>query len=148
MGGSLQGGSAQDCLLRIQGGAGLARAQRTGPGLCSPRRPMWFHSDRFGIIMQFSFVVWLVCLFFKSSHFLCPGFSKHPHALPFPDGKAFEGVTPSAPPPSLPRLPPRAEAPGQPNNGFYFGAFSVFQNRKHWRIFSWWKCSCLKELLF
>lgn len=106
-------GSAQGCLFQIQGGEGLARVRRTGPGLRSPRRHMWFHSDRFWIIMQFSFVVCCVCLFFQSSHFLCPGFSTHSHVLPFPDGKAFEGVCPHSPPFPVPHPEQKLPAASQ-----------------------------------
>lgn len=78
------------------------------------------------IIMQFPLVARFVFVcFLKNSHFLCPGLSKHPRALPFPDGTSFEGV-----PGSLPALqpPPTPRSSSQRPNTGVFGAFSVFQS--------------------
>lgn len=120
----------------------LQGAGRAGPG------HIWFRSHLLWIITQFSFVVRFVCLLFKNSHFLCPRVSKHPRALPFPDGKSSEGVPLPLACPHFPHLPPQAYALGSLTMGLILEYFLFSRAESTWEYFSWWECSHLKDLLF
>ena len=98
---------------------------KTGSG--SVRRKTHVASLRLlWIITQLPLVACFVFVcFLKNSHFLCPGLSKHPRALPFPDGTSFEGVPGSL---TAHQPPPTPRRSSQRPNTEVFGAFSVFQS--------------------
>lgn len=109
-----------------------------------PFRSLW-------IIMQFSFVIWFVCLFFKNPHFLGPWFSKHPCVLPFPDAKSFEGVLMPLSCLQFPIFHPKLQLSVALPMGFILELFLFFRFERTWKYFSWWECSHLKgvqSLLF
>lgn len=119
----------------LRGACFKFREGRAWPGLKeqaqgshSPRIHMWFHSDRFWIITQFSLLFGLFVCFLRVHISCAEGFPNTPMRCPFQMERPLKEGVSLPPPPSLPLLPPapRAEAPRQPNNGFSFRAFSVF----------------------
>lgn len=106
------------------GPGGLSCAQNR-LRLCSPEDTCGFTQVALDHHAVSSCCLLCFCLFLKNSHFLCPGLSKHPRALPFPDGTSFEGVPGSLPALQPPPTPRRSSQ--RPNTGV-FGAFSVFQS--------------------
>lgn len=119
-------------------------------GSHSPRIHMWFHSDRFWIITQFSLLFGLFVCFLRVHISCAEGFPNTPMRCPFQMERPLkEGVSPQ-PPPSLPRLPPapRAEAPGSLTMGFLLEHFLFWGELKALENFLLVEVQCLKELGF
>lgn len=150
--GEVCSGNSQSFLLGVQGREApwTPRHTKNRPRALFTQWHIWFHSHRLWIIMQFSFVVWFVCLFFKNSHFLCPRFSKHPHALPFPDGKSFEGVPISLACPHFPISHLKLMHSADLTMGFILEYFLFFRAESTWEYYSWcewvtWRTFCFER---